>query len=252
MSEAMKFPIGFVGIGIMGKGMLNRLVSNCEDSFVVWNRSPEICQEFCNQYPGRFTIASSPSDVVRDCKIIFSVLSTVEASLAVCHEESGGLLENLTSGKIIVDCATLSPERMMEISEKVRAKGGEFLEAPVSGSKVPAETGQLIFLCGGDQSTFDTVSPYLDMMGKAKFLFGPAGQGTRVKLVVNMALGTLMSAFSETLALGKACDIPLESLLQVIDLGAMSCPMFKGKGPNMIKDNFAPHFPLKHQQKDMR
>eukprot|EP01034_Spumella_vulgaris_P026195 gene26194-32732_t len=138
------------------------------------------------------------------------------------------------------------------MSEIVLSKGGQFLEAPVSGSKVPAETGQLIFLCGGNQTTFEAVGKYLDVMGKAKFLFGEAGQGTRVKLVVNMALGTIMSAFSETLTLGKACDIPLDSLLQVIDLGAMSCPMFKGKGPNMIADNFAPHFPLKHQQKDLK
>ena len=74
----------------------------------------------------------------------------------------------------------------------------------------------------------------------------------QVKLIVNMIMGTMMSAFSEGLALGKATDIPLETLMQVLDLGAMSNPMFRGKGPLMVADKFPTNFPLKHQQKDMR
>ncbi len=248
----MTEPIGFIGIGIMGKGMLARLADNKSSNFVIWNRSSSACDEFSSKYPGRFTVVSEPSEVIKQCKITFTMLSTMEASNAVFSTSENSAFAGLSEGKILVDCATLSPERMIEMSDAVTAKGGIFLEAPVSGSKVPAEMGQLIFLCGGEQSTFDLVSEYLDVMGKAKFLFGEVGQGTRVKLVVNMALGSMMSVFSETLSLGKAVDLPLDTLLQVIDLGAMSCPMFKGKGPAMISDKFAPHFPLKHQQKDMR
>jgi glyoxylate/succinic semialdehyde reductase len=141
---------------------------------------------------------------------------------------------------------------MMFEEQKIKEKGGMFLEAPVSGSKVPAETGQLIFLCGGDEAVYGRVSEALDAMGKAKFLFGPVGQGTRVKLIVNMIMGTMMGAFAEGMALCKAADLPQDSLLQVLDLGAMANPMFKGKGPNMINNSFAPHFPLKHAEKDMR
>ena len=83
-------------------------------------------------------------------------------------------------------------------------------------------------------------------------MFGPAGQGTRVKLIVNMIMGTMMGAFSEGMALCAAAELPQDKLLEVLDLGAMANPMFKGKGPNMISGNFAPHFPLKHAQKDMR
>ena len=89
-------------------------------------------------------------------------------------------------------------------------------------------------------------------MGKAKYLFGPVGKGSQVKLVVNMIMGSMMASFSEGLALAKALDLPLDSLLQVLDQGAMSNPMFRGKGPLMLKDNYAPNFPLKHAQKDMR
>lgn len=118
--------------------------------------------------------------------------------------------------------------------------------------QVPAETGQLIFLCGGSAEIFERVSPALDVMGKAKFLFGPVGKGSQVKLVVNMIMGSMMAGFSEGLALGGALSLPLDSLLQVLDLGAMSNPMFRGKGPAMLQDKFPTNFPLKHQQKDMR
>ena len=92
----------------------------------------------------------------------------------------------------------------------------------------------------------------LDAMGKAKFLFGPVGQGSRMKLVVNMIMGSMMAGFSEGLCLAKGLELDLTALLQVLDLGAMSNPMFRSKGPLMINGDFAPAFPLKHAQKDMR
>ena len=104
------------------------------------------------------------------------------------------------------------------------------MEAPVSGSKVPAENGQLIFLCGGglpadhgkismdgaDSSIFDLVKPALDAMGKSSLFFGPVGQGSRVKLIVNMMMGTMMGTFSEGLALSEAASLPAEKVLNVI------------------------------------
>lgn len=92
----------------------------------------------------------------------------------------------------------------------------------------------------------------LDAMGKAKFLFGPVGQGSRMKLVVNMIMGSMMAGFSEGMCLAKGLDLDLNTLLQVLDLGAMSNPMFRSKGPLMVNGDFTPAFPLKHAQKDMR
>lgn len=110
----------------------------------------------------------------------------------------------------------------------------------------------MIFLCGGDPDVYELISPGLDAMGKAKFLFGPVGQGSRVKLVVNMIMGSMMTSLSEGMALANSIDLPLDSVLQVLDLGAMSNPLFRGKGPLMAKGSFPTNFPLKHQQKDMR
>ena len=89
-------------------------------------------------------------------------------------------------------------------------------------------------------------------MGKASFFFGPIGQGSRVKLIVNMIMGTMMSSFSEGLALSESASLPTDKILEVIGMAAIANPMFAGKGPSMLTGNFSPHFPLKHAQKDMR
>lgn len=249
----MNSPIGFIGLGIMGKGMLKNLVTKLEGStFQVWNRSPEVANEIAAAFPGKVTVVPTASDVVKACEVTFSMLSTLEASEAVFNDSESGVYSGISSGKVVVDCATLTPERMQSINSAITSKGGLFLEAPVSGSKVPAETGTLIFLCGGDESVYDRVKPGLDAMGKASFFFGPVGQGSRVKLVVNMIMGTMMSSFSEGLALSEAAEIPTDKVLEVLSLGAMANPMFAQKGPNMLKGNYAPNFPLKHAQKDMK
>jgi glyoxylate/succinic semialdehyde reductase len=126
------------------------------------------------------------------------------------------------------------------------------LEAPVSGSKKPAEDGALIFLCAGDETLYRRCSEPLETMGKAHFFLGDVGQGAKMKLVVNMIMGSMMTAFAEGLTLSEKCDLDPETLLQVISLGAIASPMFALKGPTMNAGAFPPAFPLKHQQKDMR
>jgi glyoxylate/succinic semialdehyde reductase len=126
------------------------------------------------------------------------------------------------------------------------------LEAPVSGSKGPAIAGQLIILSAGDKTLYDEVTPAFDAMGKKSFYLGEVGHGAKMKLVVNMIMGTMMTSFSEGLCLADKAGLKQEDLLDVLDLGVMANGMFKLKGPSMIKGEFPPAFPLKHQQKDLR
>ena len=125
------------------------------------------------------------------------------------------------------------------------------MDAPVSGSKAQAEGGSLIFLCSGDQSVHEKTQDHLKAMGKANFFFGNAGQGAKVKLLVNMLMGANMTAFAESLALCEAAGLSVRDLLQVLDLGAIGCPMYQGKGLGMAGRQYSPAFPLKHAQKDM-
>ena len=137
----------------------------------------------------------------------------------------------MSQGKCLVDCGTFEVKDMVginvdrhthisplyanvhtrlsfhfhllqhEFAKAIEGKGGRFLEAPVSGSKVPAEQGQLIFLSAGDKALYEQVKPQLEVMGKAHYYFGPTGKGTEMKLVVNMIMGSMMTSLCEGITL---------------------------------------------------
>mmetsp|Transcript_4813 Transcript_4813/g.7410 ORF Transcript_4813/g.7410 Transcript_4813/m.7410 type:complete len:316 (-) Transcript_4813:3228-4175(-) len=252
---------GFIGLGIMGEGMAARLLTEgvagqSEDSpLVVWNRTASKCQDFCDKYKEKYhiTIASTAKEVVQSCEITISMLSTPEASKMVFEAQPDGVLEGVSEGKSIIDCATLAEEDMQRMNAAVVGKGGRFLEAPVSGSKVPAAMGALIFLCAGNQELFsETEGNALKVMGKASHFFGTeVGYGTRAKLVVNSLMGTMLSAFGEGLALAQSVGLDGKKMIEVIGQGAIQSPVYALKGPKMIAKDHAPHFPLKHAHKDM-
>ena len=247
----MSETVGFIGLGHMGEGMARRLLSHGNRKLLVWNRSPGKSEALKSEAAGKVEVATSPAAVIKGATIIYVMLST-PAAVKEVYEMDGGILSAVSSGKKIIDCATLAVEDMERVSSQVRAKSGRFLEAPVSGSKVPAATGQLIFLCGGDEALYKEIASDLDAMGKAKFFFGAVGAGTKMKLAVNMVMGTFITTLGEGLSLTKASGIEPKLLLDVLDLGVMSCPLFKLKGPKMLASDYAPHFPLKHAQKDVR
>mmetsp|Transcript_13463 Transcript_13463/g.19999 ORF Transcript_13463/g.19999 Transcript_13463/m.19999 type:complete len:317 (+) Transcript_13463:54-1004(+) len=253
--------IGFIGLGIMGEGMAKCLLKDAvagtpETPLICWNRTISKAENLKASHPEKnIEIKSSAKDVVSSCDIVFSMLSTPEASAAVFDDATNGTLAGVTSSSVIIDCATLAESDMKRMSDQVTAKGGKFLEAPVSGSKGPAHGGQLIFLCAGSQAVFDdaTVQAALDAMGKASHYFGEqVGKATRAKLVVNSLMGTMMAAFGESLALAESLDLDGSKMLEVISQGAIASPMFALKGPKMLKKDHAPNFPLCHAHKDMK
>lgn len=253
-------PIGFIGIGIMGEGMASRLLSqgvagSPDTPLVVWNRTSSKCDDLIERFPDKnIDVKGSAREVVETCGITFSILSTPEASRAVFEGEDG-TLAGVSDGKFIIDCATLAESDMKRMEGQVNDKGGQFLEAPVSGSKGPAHGGSLIFLCAGSESIYkDTiVQSGLDAMGKATHFFGEeVGHGTRAKLVVNSLMGTMMAAFSESLSLAQSVGLDGSKMLEVIGQGAVQSPMYALKGPKMLKGDHSPNFPLQHAHKDMK
>lgn len=128
----------------------------------------------------------------------------------------------------------------------------QFLEAPVSGSKVPAATGTLIFLCAGSEELYNEIKDTgLKVMGKANHYFGPTGYGTRAKLVVNSLMGTMVAAYGEALALSESVGLDTTKMIEIIGQGAIASPVYALKGPKMIVNDHEPNFPLKHAHKDM-
>lgn len=239
--------LGFLGMGIMGTPMAKNLLK-AGFKVTVWNRTKEKCTPLVEE--GALQ-ADSPAKVVGSADITFAMVSDPEASEALCFGP-GGVLETIGDSKGYIDVSTVDPELSTRISQAVENRGGRFLEAPVSGSKKPAENGSLVFLCAGNRSLFDEAVPALDVMGKKSFYFENIGQGGQVKLIINMIMGTMMSAFSEGLALGSKTGLKSHDILAVLEQGAIDNPMFRLKGPLMSDGTFTTAFPLKHMQKDLR
>jgi len=244
-SSAVKY--GFLGMGIMGAPMASNLLKAGYD-VTVWNRSPDKCAPLKDQGA---KVCATAAEVVASCDVTFAMLADPSVAEAVVFGP-GGVLEGVSAGKGYVDVSTVDAGCSCKIGAAVEAKGGRFVEAPVSGSKKPAIDGQLIFLAAGDKGLYDEVVPLLDVMGKKSYHLGETGAGARMKLVVNMVMGSMMGAFAEGMALAEGAGLKQEDLLDVLSLGAMANPMFALKGPAMVARNFPPAFPLKHQQKDMR
>ncbi|KAJ6846882.1 glyoxylate/succinic semialdehyde reductase 1 [Iris pallida] len=239
--------VGFLGLGIMGKAMAANLLKN-GFKVTVWNRTLSKCEELVEQGA---SIGENPAAVINKCKYTIAMLSDPKAALSVVFDKDG-VLEQICKGKGYIDMSTVDADTSSKISEAITEKGGLFLEAPVSGSKKPAEDGQLVILAAGEKALYEEAIPAFDILGKKAFFLGQVGNGAKMKLVVNMIMGSMMNALSEGLTLADKSGLSEDTLLDVLDLGAIANPMFRMKGPSMIKSSYPPAFPLKHQQKDMR
>jgi 2-hydroxy-3-oxopropionate reductase len=239
--------IGFLGLGIMGSAMAKNLLK-ADFKVTVWNRSQEKCQEL--QALGA-EVATTPAEVTSTCDITFAMLADPDAARSVALG-SDGALEGIGAGRGYVDMSTVDAACATEIGAAIAAKGGRFLEAPVSGSKKPAKEGTLIILAGGDRELFDHSTPFFAKLAKKSLYLGELGQGAQMKLIVNMAMGGMMTILCEALALAEKAGLSSSQLLEVIDAGAMANPMFRMKGAQIGEGAFEPAFPLKHMQKDLR
>lgn len=245
--DGLSARIGFLGIGIMGSPMAQNLIkAGCD--VTVWNRTKSKCDPLISLGA---KYKSSPQEVAASCDVTFAMLANPENAVEVACGEHGAA-SGMTSGKGYVDVSTVDGATSKLISGHINATGASFLEAPVSGSKKPAEDGQLIFLTAGDKSLYETVAPLLDIMGKSRFYLGDVGNGAAMKLVVNMIMGSMMASFSEGLLLSEKVGLDPGVLVEVVSQGAISAPMYKMKGPSMIQSTYPTAFPLKHQQKDLR
>ena len=238
---------GFLGIGIMGQAMAANLLQ-AGFEVTVWNRTLEKCTPLVDMGAQQ---RNTPAEVVADCDLTFAMVADPAASEAIFFGE-GGVLEAIAPGKSYIDVSTVDPDTPARIGRAVEEKGGRFLEAPVFGTRKPAEEGTLVFLCAGDESLYRDAAPALEAMGKKSFFFSQIGQGAQMKLIVNMIMGSMMTAFCEGLALGDKVGLQMAEILQVLSHSTIDNPMFRLKGASISENRFQTSFPLKHMQKDLR
>ncbi len=185
----------------MGRPIAEHL-SEVGEVLVLWNRTQKKAEGIAQS-----TVVATPRAVAQGCTVILSILAN-DAALHTAYHGPGGLLEADLTGKTIVELCTTSPGTVMALEKAVTARGGLFLECPVSGNVVPARSGQLMGLAGGTQAAFDSAKPLLQKMTRRLEHLGPVGAGAAMKLAVNLPLMVYWSALGEALglALSKGVD----------------------------------------------
>lgn len=243
----MKQRIGFIGLGIMGRAMAAN-VAKAGYPLVVYNRTAGKTLEL--EKLGA-EVAGSPKDLAAQADVVILMLTGPEAiDEALWGRE--GAAELLDAGKTVINMSTVSPRYTQTLNQRLTASKTGFIDAPVSGTKKPAEDGTLVILAGGDKEEVQKYAPLLETMGKKVVYCGQAGQGSMMKMTINLLLGVMMEGVSEAVNFGKMGGLSEDAIFEVIFSGSLDCGLFKAKEGMIRSMDFPVQFPLKHVTKDLK
>ncbi len=239
--------VGFIGLGIMGRGMAANLLK-AGFELMVWNRTASRADELA---AAGAAVAASPADLAAHCTVIFSCVSdTPDVSEVLLGEE--GAIHGARPGSLIVDMSTISPQGARDIAAALAARGLHFLDAPVSGGSEGAAKGTLSIMVGGPADQVERAMPYFQAMGKTITHVGDVGDGQTVKLVNQILVVGTMLAVSEALVFAQASGVDLAKTLAAVSGGAAGSWMLSNRGPQCIARDWRPGFTIDLQQKDLR
>ncbi len=239
--------IGFIGLGLMGFPMAENVLTKLQpDKFFIYNRSTEKSKKFRETHD-EVVAVSSPVEIGDNCDIAILVLTDDQANDDIMSK----LLKTVSKDLTIINMSTITPQKSIELSEKVKKKGFKYLEAPVSGTIGPAKQGTLKIYTGGLKTVNDELQSILLTMGDQIFYVGDVGKASIVKLLINSILAVYMNILSETLLAADNLGIGKEKFLDIVNSGILATIASKGKGPNIIKDNYQVAFPFEHMLKDV-
>lgn len=237
--------VGFVGIGIMGRGMSANLIKVGFD-VVVWNRTASKAAAIEGG-----TVADSPRDVAERCDVVLICVSDSPDVVDVVRRDDG-ILAGLRPGALVVDHSTISPSVTRSLAADVEAAGGSWVDAPVSGGSEGAANGMLSIMVGGSGDDVARALPYFQAMGNTITHVGPVGSGQLVKIVNQMLVVINQLAVSESLLFAEAAGLDLEATLSAVTGGAAGSWMLSNRGPQMIARDWRPGFTIDLQLKDLR
>lgn len=238
--------IGFIGLGIMGSRMAANLQKSGYD-LKVYNRTKEKAKNLLNNGA---EWAASPQEAGRDVAILFTMLENPEVVEKLATGKDG-FLNAMAENSLWIDSSTVNPSFSKRMAEIARGKKVRFLDAPVSGSKKPAEEAQLLFLVGGASEDFEEAKPVFKKMGKDAVHIGENGKGSAMKIMINQLLGQGMLAFSESLNLGMAMGIDKKTGMDILLKTPVTAPILDMFRYRIENEDYEPNFPLKHLQKDL-
>jgi 3-hydroxyisobutyrate dehydrogenase-like beta-hydroxyacid dehydrogenase len=237
--------LGFIGLGVMGSELVNRLLSKGH-SVVGYNRTRSKAEWLVKE---GMKWGDSPRAVASSTDVIFSMV-TNSAALAAITEGPDGIVAGLTPGKIFADISTVSPAFSREVAAKVRAKGCDMVDCPVSGSVITLQEGKLSVMVGGRPETFERLKPLLLDIGPKVTYVGDNGLALVMKIATNLSLAVQMLAFSEGVLLAEKSGIKRAVAVDVLVNSAVASPMIKYRGPFVLQLPPEAWFNVNMMQKD--
>uniref|UniRef100_A0A493TQT0 Cytokine-like nuclear factor N-PAC n=1 Tax=Anas platyrhynchos platyrhynchos TaxID=8840 RepID=A0A493TQT0_ANAPP len=241
------FRIGFLGLGLMGSGIVSNLLK-MGHTVTVWNRTAEKCDLFIQEGA---RLGRTPAEVVSTCDITFACVSDPKAAKDLVLGPSG-VLQGIRPGKCYVDMSTVDADTVTELAQVIVSRGGRFLEAPVSGNQQLSNDGMLVILAAGDRGLYEDCSSCFQAMGKTSFFLGEVGNAAKMMLIVNMVQGSFMATIAEGLTLAQVTGQSQQTLLDILNQGQLASIFLDQKCQNILQGNFKPDFYLKYIQKDLR
>jgi len=238
--------VALMGLGVMGSGMAGQLL---EHGFPlsVYNRTSSRAIPF-EQKGAR--VAKSPADAAKDAEVVVSMVADDRASREVWLGKAGAL-DTASPGRVLVECSTLSLSWVRELGAAARERGCGFLDAPVTGTRPQAASGELLFLVGGDALTLEGARPVLRAMSRNIVHIGPQGSGALLKLINNYLCGVQAASLAEGVALIERSGLNRESALEILTNGAGGSPLIKALSARMTARTYDVNFTLDLMLKDL-
>src|SRR5712671_6227826 len=238
--------LGFVGLGVMGGNMVARLLEKGH-TVTGYNRTKAKAQKLIDR---GMKWADSPRAVAEAADVTLTMVTNT-AALAATTEGPDGILAGLSPGKFLIDMSTVSPDVSRMLAEKVRAKGADMIDTPVSGSVITLQQGKLSVMVGGRKETFERLKPLLLDIGPKVTYVGGNGVALSMKIAVNLSLAVQMLAFSEGVLLAEKSGIAREVAVDVLVHSAVASPMIQYRGPFVLQQPEEAWFDVNMMQKDM-
>src|ERR1700685_386319 len=238
--------LGYIGLGVMGSQMAERLM-NHGHTVTGYNRTRAKAQWLIDK---GMKFSDTPRGVAETADVIFSMVTNSAALEHVAHGPDG-IVEGISAGKVLIDMSTVSPGVSKALAAKIRAKGADMVDAPVSGSVITLQQGKLSVMVGGTKETFERVKPLLLDVGPKVTHVGENGLALVMKIATNLSLASQMLAFSEGVLLAEKSGIPREIAVDVLTHSAVASPMVQYRGPFVLKMPDEAWFNVHMLQKDM-
>ncbi len=235
--------VAFLGLGIMGHAMATNL-AKAGHEVTVWNRTPG------KQVEGARTTAT-PAEAAQGVEVVWLCVSDTDAVENVLFGPDG-VEQSLAQGMIIADSSTISPSATLKFAERVKGNGVAYVDAPMTGSKIGAQNGSLVFIVGGDEADIERLKPLFAAMGKKIFRMGETSKGQATKLAMNLQIALIFEGFAEALTLATKLGVDPAKLLSLIEATMVRSGVIDYKGPFVLARDFTPNFPLRLMHKDIR